>query len=201
MLLRPGTSDGDDGHTDSVGTSRYSLTDLSKVEKTYIGTKVEIVIQSGGCPREPDDHSTAAVGRRHGWAGSEWATRDPATVYRIEKGTGFGTSADDGLQIVEEVLGHYGRRQVLAGQAEAAGAVLLDRPTLAGSDAAVFGEGNPAATRGQGEPILVWHGLILGNPVVLGKSNHPESLSPQQTGDLQASEAAIQEEVRQPGRM
>jgi len=41
---------------DGQRTGRYSLPQLSKVEKTYIGTKVEIVIPAEQLPEGPSEY-------------------------------------------------------------------------------------------------------------------------------------------------
>jgi hypothetical protein len=106
----------------------------------------------------------------------------------------------DADQIVKEAGCHVGTAEVPVRQTEASHSVCLHGISFGPvvSDTGVLHEYRPSVAPGELKPLRVSNVFVVWEAVVLGESCQAKSGGAEKGGDFDATETAIQEEVRQP---
>jgi len=123
--------------------------------------------------------------------------------HRIHERTRLTTRSRNFVDHCKELKGHDCRSEVAVGQAEGLHGGSKDGAALGGAvpDALVLHENWPAALAGVGKPLCVGYVLIGGNAVLLGERADVEAGGAQQGRDLDATEASVEEQIREPLRV
>jgi hypothetical protein len=106
----------------------------------------------------------------------------------------------DADQVVKEAGCHVGTAEVPVRQTEAAHSVSLHGISFGPvvPDPGVLHEYRPSVAPGELQPLGVSNVFVVWDAVVLGEGGQAKSGGAEEGGDFDATETAIQEEVRQP---